>query len=174
LTSGLRISTELNGIFQKVVGIKVLEEYYNVHHFLCQYEYVNLSHRSVENTYLCLVLAPNTTRNHQDPLTHQQGGTFWTQDYAIQLHLGCSDLVSGLRTGVEAILTKLCVTKSNWMYAVPVPSDIYKRLAPGRRGGACVQPMGCFRRCKYLQATDGSACYRGYWVAQMGGVNGFL
>jgi hypothetical protein len=36
----------------------------------------------------------------------------------MQLRLGCSDLISSLKTGVEAILTKLCVTKSNWIYAV--------------------------------------------------------
>jgi hypothetical protein len=64
-------------------------------------------------------LAPNTAQTHQDPLTQQQGGKFWTQDHAIQLYLEYSDLISGLRTGVEAILTKLCVAKSNWLYAVP-------------------------------------------------------
>jgi hypothetical protein len=57
-------------------------------------------------------------QNHLDSLTQQQRGKFWTQDHAIQRHLGCSDLISGLRTGVEAILTKSCVTKkSNWIYA---------------------------------------------------------
>jgi hypothetical protein len=38
--------------------------------------------------------------------------------HAIQLRLGCSDLISSPRTGVQAILTKLCVAKSNRLYAV--------------------------------------------------------
>jgi hypothetical protein len=63
-------------------------------------------------------LAPNTAQNHQDPLTQHQGEKFWTYDHAIYLRLGCFDLISCLKTGVEAILTKLCVTKSNWIYAV--------------------------------------------------------
>jgi hypothetical protein len=61
-----------------VIGIKVLDEYYNVYYFLYQCEYVNLSYGSVENPYFCLVLAPNTAQNHQNPLTQQQGGKFWT------------------------------------------------------------------------------------------------
>jgi hypothetical protein len=71
-----RTSTDFFEI--KVAEIKVLDEYYNVHYFLCQCEHVNLSHESVENTYFCLVLAPNTAQNHQDPLTQHQGGKFWT------------------------------------------------------------------------------------------------
>jgi hypothetical protein len=65
-----------------------------------------------------LFWCPNTTRNHQDPLTQQQGGKFWTSNHAIQPRLGCFDLISSPRIGVEAILTKLCVAKSNWLYAV--------------------------------------------------------
>jgi hypothetical protein len=34
--------------------MKVLDGFSNVHHFVCQYEYVNLSYGSVESTFFAL------------------------------------------------------------------------------------------------------------------------
>jgi hypothetical protein len=61
--------------------------------------------------------------------------------------LGCSDLISSPRTGVEAILTKLCVAKSNQLYAVS--SDICQmHVAP--RDVLCVSQQSTSRGAKNI------------------------